>query len=114
MAFASAPAPPYLLPVQTEVRSDGASRSIGVRRRAFYVIVPPTRFCQANQVLNMISLRKALENGKLENFIRQEEHRLESVPTADEFDDAVGRIVTPRQSEDRTSHSASRGYSREK
>jgi len=62
-------------------------------------------------VLNRLSLRAAIETGRLADFVVQEEARgVESIEVA-ELDAALETIIKPRRSRDRTSHSASRGGS---
>lgn len=61
-----------------------------------------------------ITLKKALEDGKLQDFIRQEEARGIGPTSGGEVDAALERLIKPHQSEDQTSRSPSRDGSREK
>jgi hypothetical protein len=54
---------------------------------------------------NFLTLRKALQEGLLEEFIAEcEKEQLPSITEA-EFDDAVRQLATPRQLEHRTERS---------
>jgi hypothetical protein len=59
----------------------------------------------------MLSLKDAIQQNRLSDFIEQEESR--GVSTADraDFDRAVKLLATPQQSKGRTSRSAARGGS---
>jgi hypothetical protein len=58
-----------------------------------------------------LTLAEALRTDRLDDFVTQvEESGLEPIDEAD-FDRALGKLVKPRRSEDRTSRSASRGGS---
>ena len=58
-----------------------------------------------------LSLREAMETGRLADFIVQEEARgVESVER-EELDAAIEAMIKPLRSEDRTSRSAARGGS---
>ena len=61
-----------------------------------------------------LSLKKALKSNRLEEFIAQEEARGIGATNKADFEAALRAGATPRQSEDRTSRSVSRGGSSEK
>ncbi len=55
----------------------------------------------------MLTLSEAITNGRLDEFIEQEEKRLAPHTIEQtEFDEALSIIIRPRQSVDQTSHSA--------
>lgn len=53
----------------------------------------------------MLSLRKAINNGRLDDFIDQAEAAGIGPIRAADFDVAVSRIIKTEQSDDQTSHS---------
>jgi hypothetical protein len=62
----------------------------------------------------MLSLKDAMKNGKLADFIRQEEERGVLAIDKSDFDAVLSNIVKPKQSKGQTSHSPSRDGSRGK
>jgi hypothetical protein len=54
-----------------------------------------------------LPLRLAIEQGRLEDFIHQEEARGVGSVISSDFDAVIGVVVTPPQSADQTSHSPS-------
>ena len=62
----------------------------------------------------LLSLSKAIREGRVEEFIRQEEKRGVGPVDRDELDRAVARVLRGSQPDDRTSRSASRGGSSDK
>lgn len=62
----------------------------------------------------IISLRDARRQGRLKDFIAQEEKRGIGPTNRNEFDRAVAELAKQRQSEDQTSRSSSRDGSSEK
>jgi hypothetical protein len=61
-----------------------------------------------------LSLSDAQKQGRLADFVRQEETRLGNGADPKEFEAALSSIIKPRQSKDQTSRSASRDGSRGK
>jgi len=61
--------------------------------------------------LRALSLSHAVKDGRLQEFIAQEEARGVDPVDPDELDAVIKEAVKPRRSEDRTSRSASRGGS---
>lgn len=59
----------------------------------------------------MITLAEALKEGRLHEFVAQEEARGVGPAGRDDLDRALGAVIRQPQSEDRTSRSASRGGS---
>jgi hypothetical protein len=62
----------------------------------------------------MLTLRQAIMESRLEDFIRQEEERGVGPIDRDELDAAIKRILRGSQSDDRTSRSAARRCSPDK
>lgn len=56
----------------------------------------------------MLTLRKAIDQGKLAEFIAQEEKRGVGPVSKRKLDAAIKKLATQKLSEDRTSRSASR------
>lgn len=65
-------------------------------------------------VSNRLTLKKAIKDGRLRDFIRQEEDRGAGPADKAEVDEVLERLIKQPQSEDQTSHSPSRDGSREK
>lgn len=61
-----------------------------------------------------ISLKEAIDNNRLEDFITQEERRGVAPADLAELDGALARLIKPRQSEGQTSRSPYPGDSTEK
>ena len=61
-----------------------------------------------------LTLREAIQSGKLPAFIKQEEVRGVAPVDEGELMESIERTIKPRQSEDQTSRSASRDGSAEK
>lgn len=61
-----------------------------------------------------LSLRKARSTDRLQEFIQQQEADGIGSVDANEFEEALGRVIKPRRSEDQTSRSRARDGSSEK
>lgn len=55
----------------------------------------------------MISLRTAIRDGRLDEFVQQEEARGVGPASREDLDAALARLIKSEQSEDRTSRSPS-------
>jgi hypothetical protein len=61
--------------------------------------------------MTRLTLREALDCGRLEDFIAQTESEGIGPVGRDALDDALARVIKQPQSKDQTSHSPSRGGS---
>lgn len=62
----------------------------------------------------MLTLRKAMESGRLQEFIAQEEARGAGPISETEFNEAAALVIKTPQSDNQTSHSPRRDGLREK
>lgn len=63
---------------------------------------------------DLLTLKEAIEADRIQDFISQEVKRGIGPANEKDFADAIAELIKPRQSEDQTSHSPSRGGSRGK